>query len=89
MTVIISAELERSLKKLDADEPEPEKTPEEAMRQKIRQELLSELHQRLVVSPTEPPPKQAQFVRQPDAGLDAFFTLAAQQKQERRRNRGH
>jgi hypothetical protein len=83
---IISAELERSLKKLDADEPEPESREE--LKAKIRAELLNELHQRLVVSPTEPPPEQALFVRAPDSGLDEFFTLAAQQREARRR-RGH
>jgi hypothetical protein len=81
---IISAELERSLKKLDVDEPEPESREE--LKAKIRAELLNELHEKLVVSPTKPlPPEQALHVRAPDSGLDEFFTLAAQQKEARRR----
>jgi hypothetical protein len=83
---IISAELERSLKKLDADEPEPEKTPEEVMRRKILAELSAKLGTPKEAAPV-PPPK-AQFVREPDEGLAAFFQLSEQQRAERRRNRG-
>jgi hypothetical protein len=77
------ADVAKGLQARDEDETESR----EELKAKIRAELLNELHERLVTSPTEPPPEQAQFVRQPDEGLDAFFTLAAQQKEARRRGR--
>jgi hypothetical protein len=75
-------------KGLQAHDAEDEPESREELKAKIRAEVMAELHQRLVVAPTEPsPPEQAQFVRAPDAGLDEFFTLAAQQKEARRRGR--
>jgi hypothetical protein len=82
MTIIISDTLERSLKKLDADEPETESREE--LKAKIRAEVIAELHEKLVVAPTKPlPPERAQFVR--NEGFNPFF----EKLEEARRRRGH
>jgi hypothetical protein len=82
MTPIISDTLERSLKKLDTDEPEPESREE--LKAKIRAEVIAELHEKLVVAPSKPlPPEQAQFVR--NEGFNPFF----EKLEEARRRRGH